>query len=63
MGLLSEGFYSLIFFGEEGWGGYILNFMLKSIANQERTTVVQFFYVSLQKYVSAGLKMKRYWIN
>ena len=35
-----------IFFGEDRWGGYILN--LCYIANQERTTEVQFFYVSLQ---------------
>ena len=38
MGLLSEGFYGMIFFGEEGWGGFTLNFMLyrKPVKKQQR---------------------------
>ena len=46
MGLLWEGFYGVIYFGEEGWGGFTLNCMLycKPVANNKGP----FFYVSCQ---------------
>ena len=61
MGLLWEGFYGVIFFGEEGWGGFTLNFLLyrKPVANNKGP----FFYVSRQITGSAGFKMKSYTIN
>ena len=61
MGLLSEGFYGMIFFGEEGWGGFTLNFMLyrKPVENNRGS----FFLFFTSEHLSAGLKMKGYWIN
>ena len=62
MGLLSKGFYGVIFFGEELWGGYILNCML--YRKPETSNKGSFFFKFLSKdHVSAGLKMKGFWIN
>ena len=51
MGLSQKGFYGQVFFGVEGWGCYILNF--GSLSSK---------FLSKDD-VSAGLKMKGYWIN
>ena len=54
MGLLYEEFYGVTFFGEAGWGGITLNFMLhsKPVTNNR----VSFFLSSANEQVSAGLK-------
>ena len=62
MGLLSEGFYSLIFFGEEGWGGYTLNFMFISQCSNKQQRF-NFSMFPFYKQVSVCLKIKGFWIN
>ena len=61
MGLLSEGFYGVIFFGEEEWGGYIRNFIISQTRKAQQIFIFSMF--PFKKHVFAGLKTKGYWIN